>query len=286
MGLQSIFTSETLEYKPSLPEQNDNVSHDQPVREFVLLLSGIIFFLLIAFWTLGLFVDLAVNYISPDMEALIFSPIDVSASELDNESDLKQKKLQQMVDELRKCIHISYPLKVYLAETDNANAMALPGGRIIVLSGLLDKVKSENGLSFVLAHELAHFKNRDHLRGIGRGIVFTALAAFMTGAGSDFTQLFTPTVYFSEAQYSQKRESMADQQALQTLNCYYGHVGGATEFFEEMKPGEKERAIKIGHYFESHPEAIERIENLHRLARELGLVDEKVLKMPPVLLEK
>lgn len=287
MGLQFISASETMEYKPSLPEQNDNVSHDQPVREFFLLLSGIIFFLLIAFWTLGLSVDLAVNYISPDMEAIIFSPFDVSTSELDNESDLQQQKLQQMVDELRECIHISYPLNVYLVETtDTANAMALPGGRIIVLSGLLEKVKSENGLSFVLAHELAHFKNRDHLRGIGRGIVFTALAAFMTGAGSDFTQLFTPTVNFSEAQYSQIRENMADQQALQTLGCYYGHVGGATEFFEAMKPDEKDKVITVGHYFDSHPEAVERIENLHRLARELGLDDGKVLELPTVLLEK
>ncbi|MEN8232937.1 MAG: M48 family metallopeptidase [Thermodesulfobacteriota bacterium] len=275
-----------MEYRPSLPEHNDNVSHEQPVREFILLFSGLTIFLLIAFWTLGLFVDIAVNYISPDMEALIFSPFDASASELADEGEMQQTELQQMVDELRKCIHISYPLKVYLVETDNANAMALPGGRIVVFSGLLDKVQSENGLFFVLAHELAHFKNRDHLRGIGRGIVFTALAAFMTGAGSDLTQLFTPTVNFSEAKYSQKRESMADQQALQALACYYGHVGGATEFFEAMKPDENDSVIMIGHYFESHPEAVERIEDLHRLTRELGLDAENVLDLPAVLIEK
>ena len=76
-----------MEYKPSLPEHNDNISHDQPVREFLLLFSGITFFLLVAFWALGLFVDLAVNYISPDMEALIFSPVDISESELTHESN-------------------------------------------------------------------------------------------------------------------------------------------------------------------------------------------------------
>ena len=92
------------------------------------------------FWALGLFVDLAVNYISPDMEALMFSPFNASDSEQADNNESPEAKLQDMVDELRECIEISYPLTVHLAETDTANAMAFPGGRIIVFSGLLDKV--------------------------------------------------------------------------------------------------------------------------------------------------
>jgi Zn-dependent protease with chaperone function len=272
-----------MEYKPSLPEYNDNVSHDQPVREFILLFSGVTIFLLIVFWTLGMFVDQAVDYISPEMEAVIFSSVGTSESKFVDGSDPRQAELQRMVDALCKCIHIAYPLKVHLINSNDANAMALPGGRIVVLKGLLGNVVSENGLSFVLAHELAHFKNRDHLRGMGRGIVFTAIAALITGAGSDFTQLFTPAAGFSHAQYSQERESLADQQALQILDCYYGHVGGATEFFEAMKPDDKKKNHMLGHYFSSHPEAMERINNLLRVARELNLVVKEVLPLPAVL---
>ena len=272
-----------MEYKPALPEHNDNVSHDQPVREFVLLFSGITIFALIAFWTLGLFVDLAVDYISPDMEAMIFPSVDASASETAEAGDPKQVELQRLVDELRKCIHIAYPLKVQLLELDDANALAFPGGRIIVLSGLLDKVQSENGLSFILAHELAHFKNRDHLRGMGRGIVLTAMVASLAGPGSNLSQLLAPAAGLSQARYSQERESMADQQALQALDCYYGHVGGATEFFEAMKPDKKKRSTVIKKYFASHPEAVQRIDNLHRLAKELSLGVDEVLALPAAL---
>ncbi len=185
-----------MEYKPTLLKDNVNVSHEKPIREFVLLFSGITFFLLIAFWSLGLFVDVAVDYISPDLEAVIFSPLEVSMSEHTTSSDRQQAKLQQLVDELRKCSNIAYPLKVNLIKSEDANALALPGGRIVVLSSLLDKVESENGLSFILAHEIAHFKNRDHLRGLGRGIVFTALMAALTGAGSDLTMVFAPVSGF------------------------------------------------------------------------------------------
>ena len=281
--LQSIFVSDAMQYKPSLPEYNDNISHDQPVREFVLLFFGITIFLLIAFWVLGLFVDRAVDYISPEMEAMIFSSVDDSALEFVDGGDPRQAELQYMVDALRECSEIAYPLRVYLIDSDNPNALAFPGGRIFVFSGLLDKVSSENGLSFVLAHELAHFKNRDHLRGIGRGIVFTAVAALLTSAGSDLTQLFAPAADFRQAQYSQERESLADQEALQILGCYYGHVGGAAEFFEAMKPDEKKRGNVFGHYFASHPEALQRIDNLHRFAREFNLAVEEVLALPEVL---
>ncbi|MFH2059792.1 MAG: M48 family metallopeptidase [Pseudomonadota bacterium] len=267
----------------SLPEHNDNVSHDHPVREFMVLFFGISIFLLICFWAIGLFVDQAVDYISPQMEAMIFSSAGASASKAVDNHDPQQAELQRMVDGLRKCSHIAYPLKVHLIDSDDANALAFPGGHIFVLSGLLDKVVSKNGLSFVLAHELAHFKNRDHLRGMGRGIVFTAIAALITGAGSDFTHLFAPTAGFSQARYSRERESLADQSALQVLDCYYGHVGGATEFFEAMRPDDKQKGNAFTHYFASHPEAVQRINNIYQQASELNLVVEEVQPLPAVL---
>ena len=272
-----------MEYKPSLPEHNDNISHNRPFREFVLLFSGLTICLLASFWILGMFVDRAVDYISPEMEAVIFSSVAASEPELTDENDPRQAELQRMVDALRECIQITYPLKVHLIDSENANALAFPGGRIFVFNGLLDKVLSENGLSFVLAHELAHFKNRDHLRGMGRGIVFTAVTALITGAGSNLTQLFAPTSGFSQAQYSRERESLADLQALQTLDCYYGHVGGSTEFFEAMKPDDTKRSNVFEHYFASHPEAVQRIDSLHQLASTQNLVVEEVLPLPAIL---
>jgi len=272
-----------MEYKPALPEHNDNVSHDQPVREFIILSAGITLFLLGVFWILGFCIDLAVARISPGMEAAIFASAGVPGPDAVASSDPRQVKLQSMIDTLQECGGITYPLTVSLINSNNANALAFPGGRILVLDGLLKNVKSENGLAFVLAHELAHFKNRDHLRGLGRGIVLTAVAALLTGAGSEVTQLLAPTATFSQAHYSQDREELADEQALQTLACYYGHVGGATEFFEAMQARDQEILPGFGHYFSTHPEAMERIDNLHRLTEEQHLAVNAVLALPEVL---
>jgi len=269
-----------MEYKPVFPEHNDNVSHEHPAREFIILACGITLFLLAVFWVLGLCADLAVESISPEMEAVIFASAAAPAAD---GSDPRREKLQGMVDALLECGGITGPLRVAIIDSDDANALVFPGGRILVLAGLLDTVASENGLAFVLAHELAHYKNRDHLRGLGRAIVLTAVSALLTGAGSEATQLLAPSASFSQARYSQAREEQADARALQTLACYYGHVGGAAEFFEAMQEHDHDILPGFGHYFSTHPEAQERIDNLRRLTEEQRFAVHDVLPLPAVL---
>lgn len=271
-----------MKFKPGLPEGNVNVSHNSPVKEFILLLSGISAILLSVYLVLGLFIDTAVEYISPELEARIFKPLSYGSSEHQSKSSNKQEALQVLVNNLQQCTDLPYPLQVNLVESDTPNAFAFPGGKIVVFSSLIDAVQSENGLAFVLAHELSHFQNRDHLRGMGRSIVFTALMSAVTGAGSDLTRLVSPVTGFSQAQYSQRRETMADEQALTILNCYYGHVGGAAEFFETMAPLTDDAKSPISHYFSSHPEAQHRIANLQRIADNHHLLRNTVRPLSPV----
>ena len=183
----------------------------------------------------------------------------------------KVDKLQELVDTLAGFIDVGYPVKVRVVDSDTINAFAFPGGSIVVFSGLLNKIKSENGLAFILAHELAHFKNRDHLRGMGRGIVLAVISTIITGADSGVSRMLAPTSAFGMAQYSQKRESAADDSALAALACCYGHVGGATDLFEVLRAdGIGEDSSTLSGYFASHPQVQKRIADLKKLAGERG----------------
>nr|WP_319397221.1 M48 family metallopeptidase [uncultured Desulfobacter sp.] len=251
-----------MDYKPVLPRTNNNISSDSPVKEALVLLSGVVAFFLIAYGVLGIFVDWAVTRISPEMEAKIFSRLQIPSKMLPDGNQPGQALIQQLTDELRQCCDVEYPVKVLIVPSDTANAVALAGGTIVVFSGIFDKVRSQNGIAFVMAHELGHFKQRDHLRGMGRGIVLTALSALLTGSGSNITQLAAPGVHLTQARYSRQREAMADARALDTLVCHYGHAGGATEFFKAMEaehdPG------RFNAYFSSHPEGEARIAALEK----------------------
>ncbi len=269
-----------MKYRPSLPEQNDNVSHEHPLREFFVLLAGLCVIGAIIYVILGLFIDAAVDHISPETEQRWFKKTSINAAiaQMIDEDKKAESFESELFDSLKACANIDYPINLWRVESNAINAVALPGGDIIVFSGLLDKLKSENGLAFVLGHELGHFKHRDHLKGLGRGIVLTVISSALTGSDSSLTALVSPVSMLGQANYSQSRESAADIFALEILNCHYGHVGGATEFFESILNEHKD-VWELAHYFSSHPEVEKRIENMSHESNTRGFVDAKTITL-------
>lgn len=262
-----------MKYRAVLQQKNSNVSHRQPLRELLALVAGLLVLLAVLYGVLGLCIDFAVDTISPDMELAIYDSVGLNwwDDEVDSASGIQfEQQAQQLLDQLGRCIDVGYPVTLRIGESEGINAFAYPGGTILVLSGTLEKLESHNGLAFVLAHELAHFKHRDHLRSMGRGVVLVALSALLTGANSDLAGILMPFGSLQTAQFSQARESAADAIALQVLNCHYGHVGGATELFEVIaEPGDK-IDFSLTHYFSSHPEARHRIDAINALIRSKG----------------
>lgn len=262
-----------MKYRAVLPERNSNVTHEHPLREFLILLAGVVALVVVVYTVLGLLIDTAVDYISPDMELAIYQSVGIDPpGELDHTASGSETEqaAQKLLTELTQCIDIGYPVSLRVDESTELNAFASPGGLIVVLAGLLDHVESQNGLAFVLAHELAHFKNRDHLRSMGRGVVLVAVSVFVTGTNSDISRVVTPVSMLEVAQFSQERERAADATALQVLDCHYGHVGGATEFFELIANPDDDFDFALTHYFSSHPEAEDRIDAINALSKSMG----------------
>jgi Zn-dependent protease with chaperone function len=260
-----------MEYKAKVPKENHNISHKQPLKEILSLLVGIAAFILVIYIILGFLIDTTVDSISTETEIAIYEAL--RSDELlssDEASTENEKNTRALLSGLLECSDLGYSIQLSVNESNIVNAYALPSGDIVIFQGLLDKVSSENGLAFVLAHEIAHFKNRDHLRALGRVVIIVAISAFFGGQDTDVSTIMSPLVNFETAQYSQQRESKADEVALDILNCHYGHVGGATEFFALIAQPKETMDFSITHYFSSHPEAETRIASIQRLGEEKG----------------
>jgi Zn-dependent protease with chaperone function len=245
-----------MKYHAALPERNDNVSDGHPLKEFFLLLGAAAGLLIALYVVLGFFVDYAVDYVSPETEVRIFAAAGMlwePGGAPDTEQ--QQQSLQTLVDQLATCLDTAYPITLRIAESEQVNAFAVPGGTVVLN---------------VLAHELAHFQNRDHLRSLGRSIVLLAMLAVLTGADADLSRVLAPISDYENAQFSQDRESAADATALRALNCHYGHVGGATELFEVIATPDDDSDFALTHYFSSHPEARQRVDDLRQLSESLG----------------
>ncbi|MEM8605018.1 MAG: M48 family metallopeptidase [Cyanobacteria bacterium P01_H01_bin.121] len=168
---------------------------------------------------------------------------------------------------------------LYIPE-DTVNALAIPGDRIVIYQGLLADMDSENELAMVLGHELGHFANRDHLRGLGRAvllqIVFTSLFGDLGSLGAIAV---SGAETLTTAQFSQRQEAKADAFGLKLLDRTYGQVYGATDFFAELakQPG---RGLD---FLSTHPDPQKRVRNLEKLIRKENYSIGEPTPLPPAL---
>ena len=117
-------------------------------------------------------VDYAVDYISPEMEAKIFTSFNGSKAGVVSAKDPKQAELQRMVDQLRECVHLAYPLTVHLIDTEDANAMAFPGGRIIVFKAMTPDKGGKNLLGHYFNSHPQALERINNLNRLGKEMNF------------------------------------------------------------------------------------------------------------------
>lgn len=263
-----------MRYTPRELKDNVNVSRISPIKEFFLLLGGTLAVLFVIYVALGFAVDLVVPHLPVEIEQSLgrfYSRIYENT-----EKTSAGIRLQQLLGDLLKELpEEERYYKVYLVPNPKVNAMALPGGNIVVLSTLLKEVESENELCFVLAHELGHFANRDHLRGLGRRLVLLTISVALLGQDSSVTKFLMNSLLNVEMKFSQRQEKMADLRGLDLLNKRYGQVAGAVDFLDRM--AKKEKKGRFLYYFATHPHPKNRIKVLEEQIQKKGyLIKEKI----------
>ncbi|MBW1840608.1 MAG: M48 family metallopeptidase [Deltaproteobacteria bacterium] len=254
-----------VKFTPRMPESNVNVTPTSPLKDFFVLLSAAIGILVGIYFLLGLAVDFFAPRIPPEIEQNMASAF-ISSIAVSEKLSNKTQEVQNLLDALQKqCAKLPYEFNVHLHDSPQVNAVALPGGNIVVFSGLLDQVKSETELSFVLSHEMGHYAHRDHLRALGRALIFMALSAALFGPDSSVGELLAQSLNITELGFSRKQETHADEYALDILYCRYRHVDGAIGLIKKLTADEDTGLL--GHYFSTHPQSRERISHVKTYSR-------------------
>jgi Zn-dependent protease with chaperone function len=257
-----------MRYVPKQPREGINVSDTHPLVEAGTLVLGLTAIFIAIVLALVFLIEVALYFIPAEKEAELFRdwlPDDLVTV---SPGDERLQEAQLLVDRLS--FHWGespYEFRVEIDDSEIANAMALPGGLIILTQGLLDQVESENELAFVLAHELGHYRNRDHLRALGRGIVLSLFFTAVTG--SDVARLGLKVSDLAMRGFGRKQESRADEFALAIVYTHYGHVNEAWRLFERWDV-EHDSLPEIVTYLSTHPQAGDRVDSLESLALRKG----------------
>ncbi len=248
-----------MEYIPRLPDESVNVSEVNPLTELVVLLGGMVAVVGVLYFLLGFAVDLTVQYLPVEMERRLGEMMRV---EFRGQPGAEQRRLQRLVDELVEGLPEPPPfsLKVHVSKADHINAVALPGGNIVVFSGLLKEVPNDEALVFVLAHEIGHFQHRDHLRAMGRGLLLALVSLTLLGQSDMSNNIIGGTINLALLTHSREQESAADRFALDLLQRRYGRTNGAEAFFKVLLA--KENMPRFASYFSTHPHPGKRLADL------------------------
>ena len=134
---------------------------------------------------------------------------------------------QQALDDLAGRLAVAAglpPVRIMVLDVHLANAMAVPGGRVVLLRGLIEQSGDGAMLAGVLAHELGHVQHRDPERAVLRQL---GLGAFAAVLGADVGRLAGTLVAWS---YGRAAEAAADAAALSVLRGAGLRADGLSRF--------------------------------------------------------
>lgn len=256
-----------MRLSPRLPDGDVNVGASSPLRDFVSMLVVIAAGLAAVYALLGLAVDFVAPRISWDTERLIARHM-MGAHPMLKQADPAPQWIRDRAEAARLAAGgVPHPVDVRVVDTPMVNAFALPGGHVVLTSGILDAMEFDNELTFILGHELGHVAARDHLRGMGRGLVLVAINALVFEDSGSLGDLAVRMLTLTDRTFSRAQERRADVAGLEAMVAVHGHVGGVEAVFEHL--GGRDHGY-LAEFALTHPETGERVSDLAALARERG----------------
>lgn len=158
-----------------------------------------------------------------------------------------------------------YAFKLYLVDHATVNAMAAPGGHVVLFSGLLANLESGEELAGILAHECAHALRRHSLKRLaktaGFSIAFSLFLGDLGGLTGVFTEFGKELALLS---YGRDDEREADEEAVKIMVRAGIDPTRFPEFFRRMASdsGALDHALAIVSTHPSHRERDERLKAL------------------------
>lgn len=180
-----------------------------------------------------------VVFLPPSVDRTIGDAADSEVSSfgpryLDPEANAFVKKI---VDRL--AVHAGRPrftYRVTVVQSDQINAFALPGGRVVVLTGLLAFIERPDELAGVLGHEIAHVTGRHGLRNVAHRLGMGLLLSLFFGDASDLVQAGGAVAAMAmDNGYSRDQESAADEEGIRIAEAAGFDAIELATFFARMK---------------------------------------------------
>jgi predicted Zn-dependent protease len=175
-------------------------------------------------------------------------------------ADILQKIVAVLIDQSPPS---PYPIRVIVVRDPQINAAGVPGGFIVVFSGLLEAMETPAQFAGVLAHEMQHILKRHTTRALvqqaSTGLLTAVIGGDLTGMMAYYGLEIARTL--GRLQYSRQFEEEADAEGFRMLQAADIDPYDLITFYRTMK----EKSLDpsgVGTYFSTHPPTDARIKKL------------------------
>jgi Zn-dependent protease with chaperone function len=159
-----------------------------------------------------------------------------------------------------------YAYQWYVAEDPAVNAFAVPGGYVVVNTGLIQAADSAEEVAGVLAHEVQHIERRHTLKNIVHSLGLRAALSLALGdIGS--SALGDAAANLSELKFGRDLESESDRLGLLALRQAGIAPQGMVSFFDKLR---KQEGTAPPALLSTHPASEDRMQALQAMIKEIG----------------
>lgn len=155
-------------------------------------------------------------------------------------------------------ISTQYPVQITVVEEKQVNAFAVPGGHIVVFSGLLDKMRRPEELAALLAHEYSHVElrhtTRSLMQSLGTYMAVSLIFGDLTGVSAVLVENANS---LKNLEYSRSLEKEADLNGMRLLEARHINPEGYIWLFGTLK--KESGGAAPSEWLSSHPDMDNRI---------------------------
>lgn len=163
------------------------------------------------------------------------------------------------------------PWELTIVRSDTVNAFALPGGYVVVFTGLLKQCQTPDELAAVLGHEWTHVTRRHGIRRIGQSVGTVLLVDVVIGNIAGVLQSAAELFSLTQVQsYGREQEEESDLEAVHILHRAGLDPKAVARFFELLAKSSPQTDSGALSWLSTHPSHTARIEAATQAADRLG----------------
>jgi beta-barrel assembly-enhancing protease len=171
----------------------------------------------------------------------------------------------------------AYPIQVTVINDEVVNAFAVPGGRIVVYSALLEKISTYSELAALLSHEFIHIEKRHSTKSLFRRLGSKVFLGLLFGKFGAVTSILVDHAdNLKSLTYSRRLEKQADMDGLAILRARKIDPLGFVDLFETLQA--EATSSVLPEFLASHPNISRRIDYIKEASKDAIVADNPRLK--------